>query len=207
MDEPPDSLMISALQHYAYCPRQFALIHVEQVWAENYFTAEGQVLHERVDSQEFEQRGDRRYERSVAVKSSRLGLRGKLDLLEIDGDTAKRYYPVEYKRGKAKTEDWDKIQLCAQALCLEEMLDATVNEGALWYWKTRKRLRVTFEDSLRQLTLEVIEAAKKILRQGCTPPPITDKKRCRACSLNDICQPQWFTHDRSGRYTKELFSS
>jgi len=121
MEDDTNTIMLSALQHYAYCPRQFALIHIEQVWAENYFTAQGKLLHERVDSYEPEQRGNTRYERSVAVISHRLKINGKLDLLEIEGKPPNKYFPVEYKRGKPKLEDWDKIQLCAQALCLEEM--------------------------------------------------------------------------------------
>ncbi len=133
MDDSDQLIFISALQHYAYCPRQFALIHIEQVWAENFFTAEGNLLHERVDSCEPEQRCNVRFERSVAVKSQQLHLTGKLDLLEIEGKPATKYFPVEYKRGKPKKEDWDKIQLCAQALCLEEMREINIEEGAMWY--------------------------------------------------------------------------
>lgn len=205
MDDSPNPLYISALQHYAYCPRQFALIHVEQVWEDNFFTAHGNLLHERVDSCEPEQRGNVRYERGVAVKSQHLGLIGKLDLLEIEGKPPTKYFPVEYKRGKPKKEDWDKIQLCAQALCLEEMREIYIKEGALWYWQVRKRESVIFDNALRKVTLAAIEGAKKILAQGTTPLPPDNNKRCKACSLVDLCEPDAFRRDCSSAYVIGLF--
>jgi CRISPR-associated exonuclease Cas4 len=201
----PAWLMISALQHYAYCPRQFALIHIEQVWDENQFTAHGRLLHERVDSYESEQRGDVRYERSISVLSNRLRIRGKLDLLEITGTSAKSYFPVEYKRGKSKAEDWDRIQLCAQALCLEEMREIRIDSGALWYWQMRKRESVQFDRALRDVTQQTIEAAHALTASGQTPKPTPNKSRCRACSLLDLCEPEAFRKDRSGRYIEALF--
>ncbi len=206
MDDPCQSILISALQYYAYCPRQFALIHVEQVWAENYFTAHGNLLHERVDSCEPEQRGDVRFERGVSVKPQQLRLTGKLDLLEVEGKSPSKYFPVEYKRGKPKIEDWDKIQLCAQALCLEEMREIQIDKGALWYWKVRKREPVVFNETLRNTTLAAIDGAHKILASGNTPPPTDQKKRCKACSLVDLCEPDTFRRDRSSAYIKELFT-
>ncbi len=206
MEEADQFVLISALQHYAYCPRQFALIHVEQGWAENYFTAHGNLLHERVDSCEPEQRGNVRFERGVAVKSQQLGLTGKLDLLEIEGNAPVKYFPVEYKRGKSKIEDWDKIQLCAQALCLEEMREVHIDEGALWYWKVRKRESVVFNETLRKATLAAIEGAHQILASGKTPSPIDKKERCRACSLADLCEPDTFRRDHSSAYIKDLFT-
>ncbi len=206
MSDDVPTIMLSALQHYAYCPRQFALIHIEQVWAENFFTAHGNLLHERVDSCEPEQRGNVRYERSVAVKSQQLQLIGKLDLLEIEGKPATRYFPVEYKRGKPKKEDWDKIQLCAQALCLEEMREINIEEGALWYWQVRKREPVLFDETLRGTTLAAIDGAHKLLASGATPLPTDDKKRCRACSLVDLCEPDTFRRDRSVNYIEGLFA-
>lgn len=200
-----DYLAISALQHYAFCPRQFALIHVEQVWAENRFTAEGRVLHERVDSGLAEQRRGTRFERGVMLLSEHHGLTGKMDLLEIESGDPPRYFPVEYKRGKPKTQDWDRIQLCAQALCLEEMRRCTVSEGALWYWEIRRREPVAIDNSLREATVAAIEGARNILVSGKTPAPITDKRRCRACSLCDLCEPDTFRNDRSSRYIKEMF--
>ncbi len=199
-------VMLSALQHYAYCPRQFALIHIEQVWAENFFTAHGNLLHERVDSCEPEQRGNVRFERGVAVISHQLHINGKLDLLEIEGRPPTKYFPVEYKRGKPKIEDWDKIQLCAQALCLEEMREIKIEEGALWYWQVRKREPVLFDEALLEVTLAAIEGAHKLLETGVTPSPTDNKKRCKACSLVDLCEPDAFRHDRSGEYVAGIFS-
>ncbi len=207
MEKVDQTVFISALQHYAYCPRQFALIHIEQVWAENFFTAHGNLLHERVDSCEPEQRGNVRYERGVAVRSQQLHLTGKLDLLEIEGKPATKYFPVEYKRGKPKKEDWDKIQLCAQALCLEEMREIKIEEGALWYWQVRKREPVLFDDVLRGTTLAAIEGAHKLLLSGTTPLPTENKKRCKACSLIDLCEPETFRQDHSASYIKELFTN
>ncbi len=198
---------ISALQHIAYCPRQFALIHIERAWAENYFTAQGKVLHERVDGGAPEKRGNVRTERSVAVYSQSLGIHGQLDLLEIEGKTDKKYFPVEYKRGKSKAEDWDRIQLCAQALCLEEMRQIVIEEGALWYWSERKRERVTIDQNLRNLTLQAIAQAKDILSSGKTPAPTTKKSRCKACSLIDVCMPDVARKDRSADYIQQLFSA
>jgi CRISPR-associated exonuclease Cas4 len=206
MDVP---LAISALQHYAYCPRQFALIHLEQAWSDNHFTAQGNVLHERVDSQEAETRGAKRSERSVEVRSERLGLHGKLDLLEVfsEGGGVKRYVPVEYKRGKRKVMDWDRIQLCAQALCLEEMRGVQIAEGALWYWQERLREVVLIDDRLRADTVACIDSARAVLQSQVTPPPTADVKRCKACSLVDLCAPDVVRKDRSIRYAQTLFEA
>lgn len=194
---------LSALQHYAYCPRQCALIHLEQAWAENMFTAQGQILHQRVDGQQAETRKGMRTERGVSVVSYRWGLIGKLDLLEIDlGSGA--LTPVEYKRGKPKIQSWDRIQLCAQAFCLEEMRDCTIERGALWYWQVRRREWITFDQPLRDETQEVIGAVHRLLDQGATPKPIPDKK-CRACSLKDLCLPDLNARDRSAAYVRTLY--
>lgn len=198
-------IAISALQHYAYCPRQFALIHIEQVWEENRFTAEGRLLHERVDSGVAEQRRETRYERGVLLHSQQYRLTGKMDLLEIEQGDPLKYYPVEYKRGKPKVEDWDRIQLCAQALCIEEMRDAVVDEGAIWYWEVRKREPVVIDGALRATTKAMIEGAHALLSLGRTPLPIEDRKRCRACSLLDLCEPDTFRNDHSAKYIYELF--
>lgn len=198
-------LAISALQHYAYCPRQFALIHVEQVWEENRFTAEGRVLHDRVDSSVAEERRGTRSERGVLLRSQQYRLTGKLDLLEIQQGDPLKYFPVEYKRGKPKVEDWDRIQLCAQALCIEEMRHVKIEEGAIWYWEVRKREPVIIDSALRLTTIAVIEGAHTLLASGKTPVPIEDKKRCRACSLVDLCEPDAFRRDHSAKYISELF--
>ncbi|WP_435932699.1 CRISPR-associated protein Cas4 [Moraxella bovoculi] len=193
---------LSALQHYAFCPRQCALIHNEQAWAENYLTAQGRLLHERVDGGEPETRQGARFERSVRVLSNTLGISGVLDMVEVskNGDM----HPVEYKHGKPKPTDMDKIQLCSQAMCLEEMTGRTVASGSLWYGKTRHRLAVVFDDELRAKTLATIDSVRTMLQSGQTPLPIYDK-RCKACSLMDICEPKVFGKDKSVGYVAEIF--
>jgi len=202
--ETDDYVMLSALQHFAYCPRQFALIHIEQVWADNFYTAEGQQLHQRVDSGEKEKRGKLTYERGVQLVSEQFRIRGKMDLLEIEAGDPSVFFPVEYKRGKPKTEPWDRIQLCAQALCIEEMRQTKVAEGAIWYWETRTREAVVFDDSLRRATVDVIESAFEILNSGRTPPPTDNVKRCLDCSLKELCQPKAFTEDWTARYVDSI---
>ncbi len=199
-----DYLMLSALRHYAVCPRQFALIHVEQVWSENRFTAEGRLLHERADSGEAEQRPGIRTERSVSVISHQLGITGKLDVLEIESSDPLRYIPVEFKRGKPKVENWDRVQLCAQALCLEEMLNVSIDQAALWYWQVRKRQWVNIDANLRSETIGIIDAARTLLTSGKTPPPVNDQ-RCDTCSLLDFCEPKALQKDRSTSYVNGLF--
>ena len=163
---------LSALQHYAFCPRQCALIHNEQAWAENYLTAQGKALHERVDSGEPETRRGVRFERTVHVSAEKLGISGVLDLVEVEMKTG-RLKPVEYKRGKPKPDPMDEIQLCAQGLCLEEMTEQTVSEGALWYMQTRHRVPVVFSDDLRAQTLATIVAVRELLNSGQTRCPTT----------------------------------
>ena len=201
-----DFIAISALQHLAFCPRQFALIHVEQAWEENRFTAEGRILHERVDSGLAEQRRGTRFERGVMLESQRHRLRGKMDLLEIESGDPPRYFPVEYKRGKPKVEDWDRIQLCAQALCLEEMRQCSITEGALWYWETRRRENIAITPELREATIVAINEVHLILNSGKTPHPTANTKRCRACSLINICEPETFRKDGSRKYMEGIFN-
>lgn len=199
-------LLISTIRHYAVCPRQFALIHIEQAWEENQFTAEGRLLHERVDSGEAEQRGQLRYERGVLLQSEHYKIQGKMDLLEIEKiNSETKYFPVEYKRGKPKVEDWDRIQVCAQALCIEEMRNTIVSEGAIWYWEVRRRENIVIDEALRVTTIAAIKEARALLIAGKTPPPTDDKKRCRACSLVDICEPYTFRRDKTAAYVNELF--
>ena len=197
------SIPLSALQHYAFCPRQCALIHNEQAWVENYLTAQGRALHERVDGGEPETRKGVRFERSVHVLAENLGVHGVLDMVERDIQTG-RLKPVEYKRGKPKSEPFDEIQLCAQALCLEEMTGQPITEGALWYGQTRHRVPVIFLDSLRVQTLHVINQVRELLASGITPPPVYGK-RCKACSLVEVCQPKLLEKDRSVGYVEGLF--
>jgi len=203
-----DYISISALQHYAFCPRQFALIHIEQAWEENHFTAEGKVLHERVDSCAAETRGAIRYERSVLLVSEQFHIHGKMDLLEVEtlSNDEVKYLPVEYKRGKHKVEDWDRIQVCAQALCLEEMRSIAVKEGAIWYWEERRRERFIIDEKLREVTKAVIYDARNLLLSNVTPAPTTRRSRCKACSLMDVCKPNIFQADCTRSHIESLFS-
>lgn len=200
-------LPLSAIQHYAYCPRQFALIHIEQAWCDNFFTAHGHVLHERVDSGVSESRGDIRTERGVDVISHQFRVHGKLDMLEIVNNYPKRYKPIEYKRGKPKIEDWDRIQLCGQVICLEEMLETTIDEAEFWYWQIRRRENIVISSDLRDRTLSTITAAHELYRVGETPKSVYKSKLCRACSLVDICGVKNFKNDRSFSFVEELFNS
>ena len=198
-------ITLTALRHYSVCPRQCALVYNEQVWADNFFTASGQQLHERVDSGEIETRKGIRYERGVLVNAPILGITGKLDLLEIDLKTG-ALCPVEYKRGKPKKDDWDKIQLCAQALCLEEMRNQSIEKAALWYGLTRHRLEVDLDVALRDKTIGIIESVKAMFITGITPRAVFSKI-CKSCSLIDLCQPKKMSKDLSSQYVARLFES
>ncbi len=198
MDDP---IPISALQHYAFCPRQCAYIHIDQLWQDNFLTTKGSQLHKRVHSNEPEQRGELRMERSVQVCSMRYGLIGKLDLLEIRLNPL-RITPVEYKRGKPKSDNCDRIQLCAQALCLEEMRDAAIHRAALWYWQIRKREWINIDESLRNLTIDTIHETRKLLKNNLIPKALYSPS-CKACSFFDFCQPR--KTDQSKRYVKAIF--
>ncbi len=178
---------VSALQHYAFCPRQCALIHVEGLWAEDGATAEGRLLHEKVDAGRPETRSGVRIARGLAIRSLALGVAGKADVVEFSGRPP-RPYPVEYKRGKPKSHRADEIQLCAQGICLEEAFGAPVPEGALFYGATRRRHVVAFDAELRDLTRRTAEAARADIRAGRTPPPI-ETPACRRCSLEGLCRP------------------
>lgn len=195
MQSPPpdpaaeDALVpVSALQHYLFCPRQCALIHVERIWAEDGATAEGRILHERVDGGRPDRRRGVRTVRGIALRSLAHGLAGKADAVEFsEGDPAP--YPVEYKRGRPKAHRADEVQLCAQALCLEEMFDRPVPEGALFYAQTKKRLRVRFDADLRALTMRVTGEVRAMLAANRTPPPRA-MPACKRCSLADQCRPK-----------------
>ena len=176
---------VSALQHYLFCPRQCALIHVERIWTEDAATAQGRLLHERVDSGLPDRRAGVKIVRGLTLRSAALGLSGKADVVEFHDKTP---YPVEYKRGRPKSHCADEVQLCAQALCLEEMFGVPVPEGALFYGQTRKRLTVAFDDELRALTRDTATACAAMIAEGRTPAPVKTPA-CRRCSLVDECQP------------------
>ncbi len=187
-----EPIPLSALQHAAYCLRQAALIHLERMWEENRFTAEGHVLHVAVDKPGSRRvRGQRRVT-NLQLSAPRLGIAGVADVVEFspDGAGGEVALPVEFKRGKPKLHRADEIQLCAQGLCLEEMLGRPVPAGALFYAETRRRVEVPFDDDLRALTLRTIADLASILAAGRTPPPTAQKSRCRACSLVDLCRPE-----------------
>lgn len=186
-----EPIPLSALQHAVYCLRQAALIHLERMWAENRFTVEGDVLHAVADKGGTRKaRGVRRV-MSLPLASARLNLIGTADLVEFspgpDGETA---FPIEYKRGKPKLHRADEVQLCAQALCLEEMTGRPVPQGALFYAQTKRRQIVPVDAELRALTEETATALADILASQRTPPPTSKKSRCKACSLIELCRPE-----------------
>lgn len=187
LSDADSSLPLSALQHWLFCPRQCALIHVERVWAENRFTAEGRVLHERADEGRPESRDGIRILRAVQIASSLHGLHGVADVVEMRQGHS---YPVEYKRGRPKAHRADEVQLCAQALCLEEMTGHSVPEGALFYGTARRRKVVALDDDLRILTLAVAAEAREAIMTGALPPPVYEDRRCGACSMLYLCRPQ-----------------
>jgi len=193
-----DLILLSALQHYIFCPRQCALIHVEQIWSENLLTAEGRIMHERVHEEGRESRGDVRIERGVPLRSLRLGLSGMADVVEFhrQPDGSWKPFPVEYKRGKPKPDDCDRVQLCAQALCLEEMLKVEIPSGAIFYGKTRHRHDVVFDEALRKETEETAEQVHKLIESGVTPRPVYQSK-CDSCSLFESCLPKTIEKTRS----------
>ena len=197
MDED-DFIPISALQHYLYCPRQCALIHVEQLWAESRHTAEGRVLHERADKPQAERRRGVRTVTAMPLSDAVLGLTGIADVVEFHKDEAgDRAFPVEYKRGRPKSHRADEVQLCAQALCLETMLLQDIAEGALFYGETRRRTAVLFNAELRRLTQDTIAATRTLLRSDKTPSAQYSSKLCDACSLVDLCQPKLLNRNGS----------
>lgn len=191
-------IQLSSLQHFVFCPRQCALIHIEQVWSESMLTAEGRLMHERVHEEKRESRRDVRIEFGVPLRSLRLGLIGKADVIEFHRmeDNSWMPFPVEYKRGKPKKDDCDKVQLCAQALCLEEMLGVHITEGALFYGRTKHRLNVIFDGSLRRETEEIALQTSDLIASGQTPHP-SYSKRCDMCSLVEICLPKTMQKKRT----------
>ena len=198
MTEVPDPIPLSALQHWCYCPRQCALIHVEQVFAENIHTLRGQAVHQQVDQPGVETRAGLRVERALPVWSDLLGLIGKADIVEFESDGTP--YPVEYKHGSRNKAAWiaacDDLQLAAQAMCLEEMIGKAVPEGALYYASSKRRRAVVIDAGLRRRVEEATAAVRTLLDAAAAPtgrfilPAPTFDKRCDKCSLADICQPE-----------------
>ena len=180
--ETDDALPLSGLQHLAFCPRQWALIHLEQAWAENRFTAEGRLLHERADLPGQSRRLNLRTVRGMQLQSVRLRLSGRADIVEFRPEP----FPVEYKRGKRKPTDCDLVQLCAQAFCLEEMLRVPVPAGAIFYGEPRRRIDVEFSPMLRGRTEDLAATMHRLYAAHETPPALPGK-HCDRCSLIDVC--------------------
>ena len=192
-------LPLSGLQHFLFCRRQWALIHIEQQWAENIRTAEGRVMHERAHREETEKRGNKLTVRALRIRSAQLGLSGQCDVVEFiaseegtplpgrEGQFTP--YPIEYKRGKSKLTDEDRAQLCAQAMCLEEMLACSVSEGALFYGENRRREVVCFTDELRKTVADATAEMHAMHKRGYTPKVKTGTF-CKSCSLSEICLPK-----------------
>jgi len=203
-----DLLPISALQHLLFCERQCALIHLEGVWAENRLTAEGRLMHGKVHDADDESRGDVRILRGLRLRSLRLGLVGQADVVELhrQGD-AWIPFPVEYKRGRPKPDVCDEVQLCAQAVCLEEMLDISVPDGAIFYGQPRRRHSVVLGAALRAQTEQSVERLRALLDSGRTPPARYEAK-CENCSLLNLCMPKVAGRNKSVvRFLDEAINS
>ncbi len=182
-----DYLLLSGLQHLRFCPRQCALIHIEQQWSENFFTAAGRVQHEKVHGGAAESRKNIKTERNLKIASALLGVTGCTDAVEFYSDG--KIIPIEYKHGKPKENTSDEVQLCAQVICLEEMLGCTITEGALFYFKTRRRIPVPITDELRRETIELAERFHRFVADGKTPAALYSRQ-CESCSFIDECFPE-----------------
>ena len=193
-------LQLSGLQHYSFCRRQWALIHIENQWAENYRTVDGSLMHEKAHDREFrESRADRIVTRGVSVYSAELGISGQCDVVEyhrsregipLNGQEGLwQPYPVEYKRGEPKENNADALQLCAQAMCLESMLCCEIREGALYYGQIHRRERVVFTEALRSQARQLLAEMHSLYSRGHTPKA-KPSKACNACSLKELCLPR-----------------
>lgn len=196
-------VLLSALEHFSYCPRQCALIHVERIFDENVFTLRGRHAHERADQEVTTFEGSIRIERALPLWSERLGLQGKGDVVEFHPDG--RVVPVEYKQGTRRERRHDDLQLCAQALCLEEMLGQNVETGAVYSLQTRRRREVRFGDDLRDETLNVIAQVRAMQQDTGPMPPALNDARCPRCSLLDACVPATVVAARQSRLIAQLF--
>lgn len=204
MGSPQPVIMVSALQHYCYCPRQCALIHVEQVYEENLHTIQGNWVHDQAHESGTRLREERLEERNLPLWSEKLGLVGRTDVVEFHDGVP---FPVEYKKGKLKNDHGDRVQLCAQAICLEEMLDCAAPEGALFYHGSRRRQNVEFTSELRAAVRKNVDNVREMIRAEQTPPPVNDQ-RCPPCSLKEQCMPElndWNRDTSGGNFRQSLF--
>lgn len=200
---PLEPLLISALEHYAYCPRQCALIHLEQVWDENIFTIRGRAVHEQVDYESSQLLDGIRYERALPLWSNRLGLVGQADMVEFHGPTP---YPVEYKSGRRRQSRPETIQLCAQAICLEEMTGVPVPAGALFWHGSRKRVEIELNEAMRRDVKTITAFVRAMLTNTLLPQPVNDR-RCQDCSLRSSCLPDIVADkSRNRRFSRELYT-
>ena len=208
-----DLLPLSGIQHFAFCRRQWALIHLEQQWQENLRTVEGDLLHRRAhDGTQRERRGDTLTLRGLPVVSYALGLSGQCDVVEFRADSSGvslqgeeglwRPFPVEYKRGRPKPHQADELQLCAQAMCLEEMLCCAIPAGALFYGEPRRRTEVDFTSELRQSVRDAAGEMHQYFRRGYTPKA-RPARSCAACSLQDLCLPGLVRHGSVSAYLSQ----
>ena len=202
MYDDEQMLMLSGIQHFVYCPRQWALIHIEQIWDENRFTAEGQILHKQADDPLYRQKnGECVTLRSVSIASKELGLYGFSDVVELRPSDCTtdciqhpsypgywKPYPIEYKRGHSKPDERDEVQLAAQVICLEEMHDIKIDHAYLFYWEVRRREDIAINENLRQLTKQYADEMHRIFETGIVPKAEKSRK-CHNCSLFDICLP------------------
>ena len=195
-----DPIPISALQHWMYCPRQCALIHVEQVFADNVHTARGNAVHALVDEPGYEMKHGVKVERSLPQWSDRIGLIGKADVVEFHPDGS--VFPVEFKHGPKRKHTHDDIQLAAQAICLEEMLGKPVPNGAIYHASSKRRRDVAIDAGLRSLVEHTADDVRSIIQRGTLPPPVNDA-RCDQCSLKDICQPEALNDRRTQRMLRD----
>lgn len=201
-----DFIMISSLQHYIFCPRQCGLIHIDDVWQENLFTVRGEILHEKVDTDSYETRGDIKTVRGLRIHSFKYGLVGRCDVVEFrQTKNGKEILPVEFKAGEPKEDISDKVQLCAQVFCLEEMLNIKITKAAFFYGKIRRRNVVDLDSELRNQTEQVIENVRKIISEK-NVPIVEYTSKCRNCSLINICQPKALNNKKLQNYIKELYS-
>ncbi len=203
MWQEEDLVMISAIEHYSYCQRQCALIHVEQVFEENIYTLRGTRAHERADVPNWEMDGATRIERALPLWSDRLGLTGRADTVEFRADGT--IFPVEYKHGPRREQVHDDLQLCAQAMCLEEIFGKPITCGAIYHHSSHRRRDVSFTEDLRAQVEQVIKAIREMRFSGRMPPPVNDK-RCTNCSLVDACVPDVLTNAGKNAGVDRLYS-
>ena len=202
MFQEEDLVMISAIEHYSYCPRQCALIHVEQVFDENVFTLRGSKAHEKADTVSWEMDGATRIERALPLWSERLGLTGRADTVEFREDGT--VFPVEYKHGPRRDHVHDDLQLCAQTICLEEIFGRPIRFGAIYHHSSHRRRDVEFTEDLRSQVERVVGAIREMRASGYMPPPVNDK-RCTNCSLVDACIPDALVTSRSKDLNRDLY--